>query len=64
MVQTTLALDTPLSAFPAGVIYRPGSLNSGEQAGLAAALGGIFAAAPLARARTKSGGMTSAAMTN
>jgi alkylated DNA repair protein (DNA oxidative demethylase) len=64
MIQTTLGLETPPPVLPEGVFYRAGALDSREQAGLVAALGEVFAAAPLAKARTKGGGTTSAAMTN
>lgn len=48
---------------PEGVIYRPKAL-SGHEKRLTAALKGVLAAAPPCQARTRGGGVTSAAMTN
>ncbi len=64
MPQATLPFLSTAPALPAGLIYRPGAADLAGQAVLVAALGAILAAAPPARARTKGGGWTSAAMTN
>tara|TARA_R110000868_G_scaffold19481_1_gene83772 strand:- start:3706 stop:4356 length:651 start_codon:yes stop_codon:yes gene_type:complete len=48
---------------PEGVIYRPKALI-GHEKPLTSALKGVLAAAPPSQARTRGGGLTSAAMTN
>ena len=64
MNQGTLPFAHPAPALPEGVIYRPGAADLADQGDLVAALDPILAAAPPAFARTKGGGVTSAAMTN
>jgi len=49
---------------PPGFLHRAGVLDAKAQAALTAAVAGIAAEAPFAKARTKGGGSTSAAMTN
>jgi alkylated DNA repair protein (DNA oxidative demethylase) len=49
---------------PDGVVFRPRLFDAAAQATFVAALAAIVQAAPLTRARTRSGGIYSAAMTN
>ena len=59
-----LALPDPPLTLPEGLILRRGAADLARQGRLAAALTAVLAAAPPEHPRVKSGGMTSAAMTN
>ena len=64
MVQTVLPLAEPAPELPEGVIFRPHALTAKEQVEVLAGVRTVVGAAPLARLQTKTGGLTSAAMTN